>query len=144
MPDKTSRTLFAEEIEALPNTLPYLIDSVIPKVEDLGWSPADINRVELVLEEAMLNVALHGYSGKGGWLKVELESMDEGTIMLELQDKAGQFNPLAMPEPDCSLDIEERDIGGLGVHLVRNMSDEISYSYNEGRNILRITFKPRS
>ena len=144
MQKNSNQTLLAEEIEALPGSLPHLVEKVIPKIAELGWSPADLNRIELVLEEAMLNVALHGYAGSGGWLKIELESLNEGDLRLELQDRAPRFDPLAMPEPDCSLAIEERNIGGLGVHLVRNMSDEISYSYKEGRNILRITFRPRA
>ncbi len=140
----SSCPLVSKEIEALPENLPGLVASIIPAVESAGWSANEQNRIELVLEEAMLNVALHGYDGKGGWLKVSLEAVDDGSLLLSLEDAAIPFDPLGMPSPDCSLAMEERNIGGLGVHLVRNMSDGLSYSFKEGHNCLQLTFRQRT
>ncbi len=136
--------VFSVELEALPASLPNLVDGIIPIIASIGWSHADLNRIELVVEEAMLNVALHGYEGKGGWLKVVIEAGDDASLRLTIEDSAPRFNPLEMPSPDCSLAIEDRNIGGLGVHLVRNMSDAAFYSYRDGHNVMQLIFRPRS
>lgn len=91
---------------------------------------------ELALEEVFMNVAMHGGGEQGPatvWL--ELECAD-GRLNLSLSDDGPAFDPLSLPTPDLNAPLEERPVGGLGVHLVREMMDGVSYSYRGGRNCL--------
>ena len=91
---------------------------------------------ELALEEVFMNVAMHGGGEQGPatvWL--ELERVD-GRLNLSLSDDGRAFDPLSLPAPDLNAPLEERPVGGLGVHLVREMMDGVSYSYRGGRNCL--------
>jgi anti-sigma regulatory factor (Ser/Thr protein kinase) len=91
---------------------------------------------ELALEEVFMNVAMHGGGEQGPatvWL--ELERAD-GRLNLSLSDDGRAFDPLALPTPDLDAPLEERPVGGLGVYLVREMMDDVSYSYRDGRNCL--------
>ncbi len=93
-------------------------------------------RFELALEEVFINVVMHGGSEQGPstvWL--ELERAD-GRLNLSLSDNGPAFDPLALPTPDLDAPLEERPVGGLGVHLVREMMDGVSYAYRDGRNTL--------
>jgi len=55
---------------------------------------------------------------------------------VEVEDDGRQFNPLELPEPDLEKKLEERPIGGLGIHLVRNLMDELEYRRTHNKNIL--------
>ena len=91
---------------------------------------------ELALEEVFMNVAMHGGDEQGHatvWL--ELDRAD-GRLNLSLSDDGRAFDPLALPTPDLDAPLEERPAGGLGVYLVREMMDDVSYSYQGGRNCL--------
>ncbi len=91
---------------------------------------------ELALEEVFMNVAMHGGGEQGPatvWL--ELERADD-RLNLSLSDDGRAFDPLALPTPDLDAPLEERPVGGLGVYLVREMMDDVSYSYQGGRNCL--------
>lgn len=93
---------------------------------------------ELALEEVFMNVVMHGGSEQGPstvWL--ELERAD-GRLNLSLSDNGPAFDPLALPTPDLDAPLEERPVGGLGVHLVREMMDGVSYAHCDGRNTLRM------
>jgi len=96
---------------------------------------------ELALEEVFMNVVMHGGSGHGPstvWLELE---RGDGTLSMRLSDNGPAFDPLALPTPDLDAPIEERAVGGLGVHLVRQMMDGVSYAYCDGRNTLHM-WKP--
>jgi anti-sigma regulatory factor (Ser/Thr protein kinase) len=61
--------------------------------------------------------------------------------VLEIADTGKPFDVLSLPEPDITLDIKDRQVGGLGIHFIRTLSDGVSYRRENGRNILRMVFK---
>ena len=63
------------------------------------------------------------------------------TITFEFKDEGTEYNPLEKPDPDINLPPEERQIGGLGIFMVKEMTDEISYKREDGKNILTLIFK---
>ena len=94
---------------------------------------------ELALEEVFLNVALHGAdSSRVPSVELELTASDT-EVVLVVADDARPFDPLTLATPDTSAALEDRAIGGLGVHLVRQMMDTVSYTYEAGHNRLRMT-----
>ena len=117
------------------------------KVEELGlreeWPDSLVFKVNLVLEELGLNILSYGGAGadRSPELEITLVSEDD-SLTIEVSDDGRPFNPLedaAVPDVDALLD--ERSVGGLGVHLVRTMMDDLSYQRAEGRNLLKMVTK---
>ena len=61
-----------------------------------------------------------------------------GRLLVTLSDDARPFNPLSAPAPDLSPDADEREIGGLGIHLCREMFDQLTYERCDGRNVVTL------
>ena len=95
-----------------------------------------VNAVSLALDEILTNIISYGYEEQGDHFIDIRISLQNEQIILEIEDDARQFNPLTVPEADTESAINERPIGGLGVHLVRNMMDEIHYIYKNNKNCL--------
>ena len=107
------------------------------------WPPDIEFQVDLVLEELVLNVVNHGSAGGAGEIAIELLS-DAEAVTIEIIDDGKPFDPLTdAPDPDTESSIEDRAVGGLGIHLVRTMMDEVSYRREEKRNHM-ILVKRRS
>lgn len=105
-------------------------------------SHPDLNfTLNLAVEEIVVNIVSYAYpEGTDGELDIEVHA-DEEAMTLTFADKGIPFNPLAKEDPDTTLGIEERPIGGLGIFLVKQMMDSVSYRYEEGRNVLIIKKK---
>jgi serine/threonine-protein kinase RsbW len=103
-----------------------------------GLPPAESVKFELALEEVFMNVVMHGSAGADTQVEVSVILCDDGvTLMVENDGPA--FDPLLLPAPDVAASLEERKIGGLGVFLVRQMMDAVSYQRVAARNQLRMT-----
>ena len=102
----------------------------------LAPSPKDVPALQLALEEAVTNVINHGYTdGQTHTFAVELAAADRRVTVI-VTDDAPAYNPLARAEVDITLPLEDRPIGGLGVHLVKKLMDSARYERRDGRNIL--------
>ena len=104
--------------------------------------PAELSMpINLALEEAVSNVMLYAYPNeKSGQVMVE-SWRSKGNIYFTISDSGVPFDPTAQQEADITLSAEERAIGGLGIHLVRQLMDEISYERQDGKNILTLAKK---
>lgn len=94
-------------------------------------------QVNLALDELLTNTISYGYP-EGGEKEVLVRLTLEGEkdLIIEIRDGGFAFNPLKREEPDIKQDIDDRPIGGLGIHLVRKMMDEIEYRWEDEQNIL--------
>ena len=101
-----------------------------------GVSEQYASAIHLVLEETVANVILYGYrDAREHTIDVTL-SIHGPDVILTVADDAMAFNPLLAPPPELDKPLEERPIGGLGIHLVRSMMDDVQYARRDGRNIL--------
>ena len=118
------------------------LDRLSAAIEDFGrdnnWPPDLTFQVNLVLEELWLNVVNHGHDG--GFHEVEIELTSEAeALTIEITDDGKPFNPLnEAPAPDVTASLEDRSVGGLGLHLVRTLMDELRYRREGGRNHLTL------
>jgi anti-sigma regulatory factor (Ser/Thr protein kinase) len=103
-------------------------------------SPDDLTNVHLVLDELVSNVIRHGHIANNGTVDVSL-AVDSGTLTIDIVDDGIAFDPLACPSPNLDLPIEERPIGGLGIHIVKALSETIAYRRDGGRNHLSLTMR---
>ncbi len=132
---KTDRRQLPGEAGQLPTALEFLQGfwAAARLPAPLGFT------FELALEEVFLNVALHGAEGQiVPTITLELTA-DDHEVVLVVSDDARPFDPLTLATPDTSAALEDRPIGGLGVHLVRQMMDTVSYTHEAGHNRLRMT-----
>ena len=105
--------------------------------EEQGLPQKALFQVNLALDELLTNTISYGYPEGGEYeLLVRLTLEEEKDLIIEIRDDGFPFNPLERDEPDISQDIEERPIGGLGIHLVRKMMDEIEYRWEDDHNVL--------
>lgn len=95
-----------------------------------------IQDVNLVLEEAISNIIFYGYEDKKAHQIEVAMSLNETTLVFEIKDDGKPFNPLEAPEPDLEIPFEDREIGGMGIHLVRTLMDELAYRTEQGKNVL--------
>jgi anti-sigma regulatory factor (Ser/Thr protein kinase) len=94
---------------------------------------------DLALEEHLTNVLEYGFSdGEDRWISVEL-GVDQNTLLAKIADTGKAYNPLDAPAVDTTLPLEEKAIGGLGVYLMKQMMDELSYARDGRMNVLRMT-----
>jgi serine/threonine-protein kinase RsbW len=104
-------------------------------------APDEQARILLVLEELITNVAKYGYRNRAAGNAEVLLHIDATHLIIEFIDDGDPFDPLAAPPPDLEAPLEERDIGGLGIHIVRALADEVRYFRLEARNVIQ--FKRR-
>ena len=121
------------------------LERLAPLVEQFGecncFTPKEVFRINLALDELITNIINYGYEDAGEHeIRVELSIQDKFLTMV-LVDDARPFNPLMAPCPQTDLPPEERDrpVGGLGIELVKKLMDAINYEYRDGQNILSMT-----
>ena len=96
------------------------------------------SELNLVLEEIVMNVIQHGRpESPEGAIRVSLR-LEDADIVATVADRGAPFNPLLAREPDLAADLEQRDLGGLGIHLVRRLVSSMEYARREGENCLTL------
>jgi anti-sigma regulatory factor (Ser/Thr protein kinase) len=92
--------------------------------------------IHLVLDEVVANIIAHGYDDTAEHqIRVTL-GLDDSVLAIRVEDDGRPFDPLAAPAPNLDLPLEERPVGGLGIHIVRSVMDAVEYHRDGGRNIL--------
>ncbi|TAJ43853.1 ATP-binding protein [Methanofollis fontis] len=122
-------------IEAVISSLPEALAYVRTALAASRVPEHAAMEVELAVDEAVTNIIMHGFAGGGGRIRV-LCTFDEEEITIRIEDRAPPFDPTGAEAPDTDADIDERPIGGLGIHFIRQMTDEMQYRRQNGRNIL--------
>ena len=122
------------KIETRLDELNRVFDAVRDFGERQNWPTETVFLIDLALEELTLNTMNHGHDGGLHEIEIALKS-EPDAITIEITDDGRPFDPLSdAPEPDVGTAMEDRPIGGLGVHLVRTMMDEMSYRREGNKN----------
>ena len=119
-------------------SLPEIQAFVRAELEAMDCPEETQKQLFIVIDEVFANVASYAYADGEGSVTVRLETESEPrAAVLTFLDSGVPFDPLTMKTPDISLKARERKIGGLGIFMVRKLTDEVSYAYADGKNILR-------
>ena len=123
------------DIHEMEKLEPFLNSFFEKKNLDMSRLP----KMDLAMEEAVANVIMYAYpEGERGTVEISLE-LKEGHIQTCISDAGTPFDPLQQPEANLSSSIEERPIGGLGIHLIKEIMDKVEYQYKDGKNMLTMT-----
>lgn len=126
--------VFADSIEDIPR----VIAAAETFCTSHGVTPRVFGTVQLALDEWLANVINHAWSEAGPHRGEVTLVLDDGRLVLAIKDDGPAFNPLERAAPDLDSPLEERAIGGLGIHLIRSMMDEVRYARNQGQNVLTL------
>ena len=114
--------------------LPGLMAQIIAFAKQHAWSESDSLQVQLLVEELLVNAMTHGaVNNSNAWARLIICNATEG-IHLEVSDNGIPFNPLTLAAPDIDLDLDAREIGGLGIHFVRQLGDDLHYERTQCLN----------
>ena len=110
---------------------------IISLLNSIGVEHKIVYKIEVAIEEILTNVASYAYGGEEGNIEVKYQLLDSPrTIVITVIDEGVEFNPLESEDPDITLSIEERGIGGLGIFIVKNTMDEMEYKRDGNKNVL--------
>lgn len=116
--------------------IPRVAEAVEQFLEAAGAGGHVVFKVNLCLDELLTNIIRYGFTDDAEHLiNLRLAAAD-GMLDIELEDDASAFNPLDRPPPDLESGVEVREVGGLGIHFVREIMDRVAYRRAGGRNLL--------
>jgi len=130
MPDSTcpSRILrLAAELKDLAQIRHFVQDAA----GAFGVVPDVLPDLLLAVDEAVTNVIVHGYAGRGGPVEIKVARQPDA-LTIRLRDEARPFDPTGVPAPDLTAPLDERASGGLGIYLIRQAMDELIYHRQPG------------
>ncbi len=126
-------------VEALVDNLDTVISFVDEELDKLETSVKIRTQIDIAVEELFVNIAHYAYNPQTGPATVRVEvEQDPLAISITFIDKGVPYDPLAKADPDVTLSADEREIGGLGIFMVKKSMDSIDYEYKDGQNILHI------
>lgn len=127
-------------LKAVTENLQSLMSFVSQPLKVFPCSPKTEMQIKVAAEEIFVNIAHYAYpSETEGYVTVDMEVTEDPLIIsITFTDSGIPYDPLAKPDPDITLPAQERQIGGLGIYLVKKMMDEINYIYSNHQNILKI------
>ncbi|MBI4857920.1 MAG: ATP-binding protein [Acetobacterium woodii] len=126
-------------VNASTDNLTTVLEFIDAELEAVGASMKMIFQIDLAVEELYVNIAHYAYTPEDGNVIIQFDSYgDPPLVEIQFIDQGNPFNPLENAEPDITLTAEERQIGGLGVLMVKKTMDEVDYRFEKNENILTI------
>lgn len=126
-------------VEATKENIPQVTAFVDRQLEDIGCPMKAAMQIDIAIDELFSNIAHYAYRSGTGPATVRVETVEDPmAVIITFLDHGVPYDPLKKEDPDISLSAEEREVGGLGIYLVKKSMDELDYEYRDGQNILRI------
>ena len=108
-------------------------------LEAMGFPMKAQMQIDIAIDELFGNICHYAYGSGTGTAKVRVEQLaSEGSVRITFEDEGLPFNPLEHKDPDVTLGIEERGIGGLGIFMVKKIMDDVQYVRRGATNVLSI------
>ena len=127
-------------IKAKVESLNDVMAFVDAELEKLDCPMRAQMQIDVAVEELFVNIAHYAYAPGEGDAQITVRAAD-GMVEIEFRDSGVPYDPLAKADPDVSLSAEERQIGGLGIFMVKKTMDDMVYHYMDGQNVLKIRKK---
>ena len=129
-------------MEAVRENIPRITEFVDAALEQLGCSVKAQMAIDIALDEILANICHYAYAPGTGTVEVFIDHDAENQMaVITFRDRGVPFDPLQKEDPDTTLTAQEREIGGLGIFLVRKTMDAVEYRHEDGFNVLTIRKK---
>ena len=129
-------------IEAKVENLEAVTEFVNAELEAYDCPIKAQMQIDIAIDELFSNISYYAYRPDVGYATVRVEVVEDPlSVIISFIDQGVPYDPLAKEDPDITLSAEDRDIGGLGIYMVKKSMDEIVYEYKDGKNILSIKKK---
>ena len=126
---------FDAAVDQLDEVLAFVTD----QLDRLDCPPKHRIQIEVAVEELFVNIASYAYRPGTGTADVTVEAFDNPkAVEITFRDSGVPYDPLAKQDPDISLSADDRQIGGLGIFMVKKTMDDMRYEYKDNRNVLTI------
>lgn len=132
-----NRAKYEIEQQAVKDNFTFLMEFIEMNISATEMNNAILAEILTACEETLINIINYAYPSGPGPVKIAIEITNR-SISITFIDGGIQFNPLEQPDADISLSLEEREIGGLGIHMVKKLMDEVNYEFKNGKNIFNI------
>lgn len=126
-------------IEATIENLNIVLGFVKQQLESLNCPMKIQMQIEVAVEELFVNIAHYAYNPEVGSATIRVDVQENPlAVSITFIDQGVPYDPLKREDPDVTLSAEERQIGGLGIYMVKKSMDDITYEYKDGQNIISI------
>ncbi|MCR5795561.1 MAG: ATP-binding protein [Solobacterium sp.] len=126
---------------AVVNTAAVL-EFIDAQLEEAGCPIKAQTQIDVAVEEIFVNIAHYAYAPGKGKATVSVEvSKPDSMVTITFKDRGIPYNPAEKIDPDVTLSVEEREVGGLGIFMVKQLMDHMSYEYRDGQNVLHLQKK---
>ena len=124
-------------VKAVIENVDLLTEFVNEQLEGMDCSMRAMTQIDIALDELFSNICNYAYGGAIGHVTVYVEELEEeGAVRITLEDEGIPFDPLSHADPDITLDLKDRTIGGLGIFMARQSMDEFVYEREGEENVL--------
>ncbi|MBN1455500.1 MAG: ATP-binding protein [Methanomicrobia archaeon] len=133
-----------QEFKADLAQLERIGEFIVTVLREFGLAEPKIFHLQLAVDEACSNIIKYGYANAATAEDDTIMiccSRCNGTIAVTIKDRGRPFDPTIVAPPDLETSLEERKIGGLGIYFMRKLTDEISYTYKDGQNVLTMVVR---
>ena len=126
-------------IEATPENVDTVVAFVDEQLEEYGCGMKEQMAIDVAIDELFANIAHYAYNPDTGYATVRVDVLNDPlTVEVTFIDNGKPYDPLAKDDPDTTLSLEDREIGGMGILIVKKSMDAVNYEYKDGKNILTI------
>ena len=126
-------------VEARSENVSLVTEFVEEQLECMDCPMKIQMKMGIAIDELFSNIALYAYPSGNGNVTVKVEKQEEpAAVKITFIDRGVPYDPLKKEDPDVTLSAEKREIGGLGIYLVKKTMDDISYEYKDGQNVLSV------
>lgn len=126
-------------VEATPENIQVITAFVDEQLEQYDCPMKAQAQIDIAIDELFGNIVRYAYHPEIGSATVQVEVVPEPlAVVITFIDQGKPYDPLAKEDPNVTLSAEEREIGGLGIYIVKKSMNDITYEYKDGRNILKI------
>jgi anti-sigma regulatory factor (Ser/Thr protein kinase) len=126
------------EIVAKRENLPQVTEFIDLQLEKINCELKKQLQLDIAVEEIYINIASYAYDGNEGPSEIIFDTVDNDNVSITFLDSGVPYNPLAKEDPDITLSAAERQIGGLGIFMVKQSMDDMKYEYKDGKNFLTL------
>ena len=123
--------------------LPEVLAAIESRLHAAGIGETRVHDAQLILEELVCNVMDHGAAAGVDTLRIAM-TIDDGRVSFDIRDNGAAYDPLAHPPPDLDAGLDDRPIGGLGIHLVRELAQDARYHRDDGWNHVHVVLDATS